>query len=72
MAPASVPAGVPSPCINVCRLDARQRHCTGCLRRLDEIAGWSRMADEQKRAVLAEIVQRRAQGWASEPSSSGG
>ncbi|MDP4301184.1 DUF1289 domain-containing protein [Leptothrix discophora] len=61
------PAGVPSPCVNVCRLDASQRHCTGCLRRLDEIAGWSRMNDEQKLAVHAAIAWRREHGMTALP-----
>lgn len=64
---AAAPGRVPSPCINVCRLDAAQRHCTGCLRRLDEIAGWSRMTEAQQLAVHAAIAWRREHGMASEP-----
>lgn len=41
---------VESPCIKVCRLDGAQR-CFGCGRSLDEIAGWSRMSADQRRAV---------------------
>ena len=67
MSAVPAPAGVASPCINVCRLDAAQRHCTGCLRRLDEIAGWSRMSDPQKLAVHAAIAWRREHGFGSEP-----
>jgi predicted Fe-S protein YdhL (DUF1289 family) len=33
--------------------------CEGCLRTLDEIAGWSAMSDAGKRAVLAQLVTRR-------------
>ncbi len=50
---------VPSPCINVCRMDARSGWCEGCLRTLDEIAGWSVFSDEQKRAVWRVLPQRR-------------
>ncbi|MBX3611208.1 MAG: DUF1289 domain-containing protein [Hydrogenophaga sp.] len=49
-------ASVPSPCINVCRLDDSQRMCVGCLRTLQEIGGWSRMDDADKRAVWARIA----------------
>ncbi|MFO1245275.1 MAG: DUF1289 domain-containing protein [Ramlibacter sp.] len=32
--------------------------CEGCFRTLDEIAAWSRMGDDDKRAVWALIAQR--------------
>mgnify|MGYP001185064853 CR=1 FL=1 len=50
---------VPSPCISVCRMDARSGWCEGCLRTLDEIAAWSTMSDEDKRAVWQLLAQRR-------------
>jgi predicted Fe-S protein YdhL (DUF1289 family) len=71
MGAAATPGRVASPCINVCRLDATQRHCTGCLRRLDEIAGWSRMSEAQQRAVITAIAWRREHGANSEPPASG-
>jgi predicted Fe-S protein YdhL (DUF1289 family) len=51
---------VKSPCIDVCRMDANSGLCEGCLRTLDEIAGWAAATDDAKRLVLAAIVQRRA------------
>ncbi len=48
-----------SPCVNVCRMDERSGWCEGCLRTLDEIAFWSVLDDDDKRAVLAELQQRR-------------
>lgn len=33
--------------------------CDGCLRTLDEIAAWSRLSDDEKRAVLARVAARR-------------
>jgi uncharacterized protein len=54
-------ARVPSPCISVCRMDAVSGLCEGCFRSLDEIAGWSMMNDEEKRAVWQELVQRAQQ-----------
>ncbi len=49
---------VPSPCINVCRLDERSGQCVGCLRTLGEIGAWSRMDDAEKLAVWALLATR--------------
>jgi len=49
---------VASPCINVCRMSPDAGLCEGCLRTLDEIAAWSAMSAEQKRAVLAQLAKR--------------
>ena len=51
--------GVPSPCVNICRMDARTGYCEGCLRTIDEIACWSGYTDEDKRAVIARLAARR-------------
>lgn len=61
--PAARPAatGVASPCIGVCRMHAGTGWCEGCLRTIDEIAGWSRLADDGKHAVLRELPARRRQ-----------
>jgi len=56
--PASA-VGVPSPCINVCRMDDATGWCEGCLRTIDEIVAWGGMADDDKRAVWQLIGQRR-------------
>jgi len=50
---------VASPCINVCRMNPDTGLCEGCLRTLDEIAAWSAMSAEEKRAVLARLPSRR-------------
>lgn len=55
------PAGIPSPCINVCRMHPHTGWCEGCLRTIDEIAAWSSMDDVAKRAVWKLLPQRRAQ-----------
>jgi uncharacterized protein len=52
---------VPSPCISVCKMDAPTGWCEGCLRTIDEIAGWSRMGDTERRAVWSVLALRRAQ-----------
>jgi predicted Fe-S protein YdhL (DUF1289 family) len=54
------PAPVASPCINVCTMDAASGLCIGCLRTIDEIAGWSAFSDDAKRAVLRAVATRRA------------
>ena len=51
-------AGVPSPCVNICRMDAASGLCEGCRRTLDEIANWSLLPDAAKRAVWAQLPGR--------------
>ncbi len=52
-------AGLASPCVDICRMDAASGFCEGCLRTIDEIAGWSGLDDAGKQAVLLQIGQRR-------------
>jgi predicted Fe-S protein YdhL (DUF1289 family) len=52
---------LPSPCISVCAMDVSSGLCRGCLRTLDEIAGWSRLDDEGKRTIWTRIEQRARQ-----------
>jgi predicted Fe-S protein YdhL (DUF1289 family) len=49
-----------SPCISVCEMDAASGLCRGCLRTLDEIAAWSVLDADGKKAVLSALTQRRA------------
>ena len=63
--------GVPSPCVSICRMDARSGLCEGCCRTIDEIAGWSRLDADGKREVWRRIGQRavdQAPGAACAPS----
>lgn len=55
----SNPDDPPSPCVKICALDPVSRLCTGCLRSVDEIAAWSFMSPQEKRAVLANLPGRR-------------
>lgn len=50
---------VPSPCTSVCRMDPRTGWCEGCARTIDEIAAWSAMSDDDKRAVWIALDARR-------------
>lgn len=52
-------SGVPSPCINVCKMNPQTQLCEGCFRTLDEIAAWSALSDGEKSAVLAQLPSRR-------------
>lgn len=62
-------AGVPSPCVNICRMDETSGLCVGCQRTLDEIARWSTMHEDDKRAVWAHLAERRSA--ANAPATSG-
>jgi predicted Fe-S protein YdhL (DUF1289 family) len=53
-----IDAAVPSPCIDVCRLDA-QGLCVGCRRTIDEIAEWPRASEARRREILRELEVRR-------------
>lgn len=52
--------GVPSPCVNVCRMSAVTGYCEGCQRTIGEIARWSAYSDHQKRAVLVRLPARKS------------
>ena len=49
-----------SPCIGICIMDPRTRQCRGCLRTIDEIAGWYEASADEKRALLTVLAERRA------------
>jgi len=50
---------VPSPCIDVCRMNGETGWCEGCFRTIEEIACWSGATREEKLAVLARLPGRR-------------
>ncbi len=58
--PSDTATPVPSPCIGVCRMDAADRWCVGCLRSREEIGQWSQMTDREKLALWADIATHRA------------
>ena len=49
---------VESPCIKVCVVDPASGHCLGCYRTIEEIAAWTAMTPEARRAVMAELPGR--------------
>jgi hypothetical protein len=50
---------VPSPCVGICRMNARTGLCEGCTRSIDEIRQWSRATNDEKRAIWELITLRR-------------
>jgi uncharacterized protein len=54
-----------SPCLGICLMDPRARTCRGCLRTIDEIAGWYTASNAEKRAILKRLDERRAAAGAS-------
>lgn len=51
-------ATVPSPCISVCQMDPASGWCRGCLRTIDEIADWSTLDADARRAVWTRLPAR--------------
>lgn len=64
--------GVPSPCVNICRMNEASGLCEGCQRTLDEIAFWSVLDDDDKRAVWQLVQQRREAGPVGSPAPANG
>ena len=50
--------GSDSPCIRLCHIDPASGLCAGCLRTLDEIAGWASFSEDQRRAINASLAGR--------------
>ena len=55
------PETIPSPCIEVCRMNEQSGLCEGCWHSLAEIVQWANADDDEKRLILARIEQRVAQ-----------
>ncbi|MEQ1539704.1 MAG: DUF1289 domain-containing protein [Sphingorhabdus sp.] len=49
---------ISSPCLAICRLDPSDEYCLGCGRTLDEIAGWTRASDAERREIVAQLPDR--------------
>ncbi|PUB13217.1 DUF1289 domain-containing protein [Yoonia sediminilitoris] len=52
---------IESPCIKICVIHPASRLCTGCLRSIDEIGGWSQMTPEARKAIMADLPNRAGQ-----------
>jgi predicted Fe-S protein YdhL (DUF1289 family) len=49
---------IESPCVKVCVIHPSAGICVGCHRTGDEIAAWSRLTPEARRAIMAELPGR--------------
>ncbi|HEX5377675.1 MAG TPA: DUF1289 domain-containing protein [Phenylobacterium sp.] len=54
------PAPIKTPCIKVCVVDGESGLCMGCYRKLSEVAGWTRLSEAERDAVLADLPGRRS------------
>lgn len=52
------PAGIASPCINICTMDKPTGWCLGCGRTIGEISNWSAKPPEERRAIRAALPAR--------------
>lgn len=50
---------VDSPCVKICVVHPEARICTGCLRTIDEITRWSKMAPEERREIMGALPDRQ-------------
>jgi uncharacterized protein len=64
------PGRPPSPCINVCSLDARG-FCVGCLRSAEEIGRWLSMSAAEQWRLLAQLDARRKEREVPDDGCSG-
>ena len=58
--PPGPPAAIKTPCTKVCVVDGESGLCLGCFRNLSEVAGWSRLTEAEREAIMAGLPNRRA------------
>lgn len=49
---------IQSPCINICVVHPEARICTGCYRSIDEITRWSKLSNEDRGEIIADLANR--------------
>ncbi len=54
-----LPKAIATPCVQVCVVDTGAGLCLGCKRTLPEIARWSRLSDDERAAIMAELPARK-------------
>jgi predicted Fe-S protein YdhL (DUF1289 family) len=55
---AKPPRPIATPCVKVCAVDGASGYCLGCRRTLPEIAGWARLSDAEREAIMAALPDR--------------
>jgi predicted Fe-S protein YdhL (DUF1289 family) len=58
MTPARPPRPIVTPCVKVCAVDGASGYCLGCRRTLPEIAGWAKLSDEERAAIMIALPDR--------------
>ncbi|CAN5262480.1 DUF1289 domain-containing protein [soil metagenome] len=56
--PPCPPRAIATPCVKVCAVDGLTGVCLGCRRTLPEIAGWSRLSDQERAAIMTALPLR--------------
>lgn len=54
------PVPIKTPCIKVCVVDGESGLCLGCFRKLNEVAGWTKLTDAERERIMAELPSRRS------------
>lgn len=49
---------VQSPCVKLCVVHPEERLCVGCYRTIEEIAGWSRLTEAERIAIMTDLPAR--------------
>lgn len=49
---------IQSPCVQICVMHPEARICVGCHRTTEEIASWSRLSDDERSRIMAELPGR--------------
>jgi len=52
-------AAIATPCVKVCVVDGESGLCLGCFRTLAEVAGWERLTEADRAAIMAGLPARR-------------
>ena len=51
---------ISTPCLGVCAVSGAHNLCIGCGRTLKEIAGWTRLTEPERRAIMDQLPARLA------------
>ncbi|RFU44865.1 DUF1289 domain-containing protein [Paraburkholderia sp. DHOC27] len=51
---------VKSPCIDICKFDARTGLCVGCLRTREECKEWKQMKNKHRKKIIDDRAHRAA------------
>jgi uncharacterized protein len=58
--PRKPPPPIKTPCVKVCVVDGETGLCMGCYRQLNEVAGWAKLTDAEREAIMAELPSRKS------------